>query len=146
MTERTEVYFDGEDVPLLTQVISLIPGLHTVAVACKVSRSVPMSFPVERREELFMLLGPDEARQVGEQEYTKKDVERFFPSEFFPLTSERDFMEKLLIVLQRGEIYHTIRHTETAKARNQANVEHLPSPEVPTELAEFERYLENYDA
>ena len=98
-------YFEKSDLDLLEEVLGLHPGLIAVAVAGKQARS-NINYPVENRAGLHALLGEAAQQEVDGVTYTSEHMDRFIPDAYFPITSERDLLQKLFLVLQRGHIFH----------------------------------------
>jgi hypothetical protein len=98
-------YFEESDLDLLEEVLGLHPGLIVVAVAGKQARSY-INYPVENRAALHAVLGEAAQQEVDGVTYTSEHIDRFIPDSHFPITSERDLLQKMFLALQRGHIFH----------------------------------------
>ncbi|HEY5993840.1 MAG TPA: hypothetical protein VIU46_04475 [Gallionellaceae bacterium] len=97
--------FDEKDVELLESVISLIPDLSLVACAAKIARG-KIKYPLIDCDALQPIFGGKRLASYKDRKITFAQAQRFIPKEFFPITSERDLLCKLLISFQRGSMVH----------------------------------------
>ena len=98
-------FFDSEDVGLLEAVLDLVPDLDIVAYAAKLARE-RVTYPIDDHSGLLPLFSGQDGVIFKDRQITFEQAVRFIPREFFPIESERDFLCRLLIVFQRGRIFH----------------------------------------
>jgi hypothetical protein len=124
---RSEQVFEPDDVALLESVLELVPDLALVAFAAKHARQ-KLEFPVNDRKSLSGLLTKGRLR-FRDRVVTKGEIDQFFPEAFFPISSEDDFMCKLLIACQLGRIGHVEEARASVASEFSADAVQLPSPQ-----------------
>jgi hypothetical protein len=134
-------HFDADDVDLLESALELVPDLDIVTYIAKLARK-RAQYPLSDHAALRTLFGRSRSGRFKDRVLTVEHAERFLPREFFPIDSERDLMCKLLIVFQRGRLFH-LQEESTGSAVPLSGQEGtlLPSPVpgVPGKPATFTR-------
>lgn len=106
MAEAARTVFDERDVDLLTRVLSHIPNGVEVAYAAKRARK-RAKYPIVNHDGLAALLDDGKVARFRDREVTVDSIQRYVPTEFFPIDDEQDLIAKLLIAFDRAEIEHS---------------------------------------
>jgi hypothetical protein len=103
---KEEALFDAGDVDLLAQAVSIFPNLEFACYATKVARK-RLKFPVRDQSEIVGLLSKNKLpERIAGRRIGKREIEKFFPKEYFPIEDERDFLGKVLGALSYGDVMH----------------------------------------
>jgi hypothetical protein len=103
---QEEALFDAGDVDLLRHAVSIFPNLEFACFATKVARK-RLKFPVRGRSEIAALFPVGKLpKKISSRKIGKRELEKFFPDEYFPIEDERDFLGKVLGALSYGEVIH----------------------------------------
>jgi hypothetical protein len=95
----SEQLFEAEDVGLLQHVLELVPDLLAVALAAKRAKAMGLTFPVERVEDLFQVLGEEESLSVGRHVLGRQAISRFMPEGFFPIQDEDQLLRRSYVAM-----------------------------------------------
>jgi hypothetical protein len=128
--------FVPEDLPLLLQVMDLHPHLPIVAAAVKKAREL-LTYPIDRADVLLSAFD----RKTNTVKLTTRDihseeVHRFMPAEYFPIEDEREFMCKLLMAFQRGDVFHAFEGKRQSR-RESSNAVVIPAPRWDESVLNF---------
>ena len=122
-------YFANDDLDVIESVLDLVPDAGITAYASKLAKKNRISFPIVDHDGLRPLFERDQRARYKNQLITFAQAQEFFPKEFFPITSNRDFTTKLLIAFQRARMVH--EHEQGRSGGSSADPEEvtvLPSP------------------
>ncbi|HEU5271380.1 MAG TPA: hypothetical protein VFU36_15750 [Jatrophihabitans sp.] len=119
--------FEPSDLPMLVEVIQLVPDLAVVAYSTKLAQQ-KLTFPVVDHAGLQPLFEPPRPTFDG-RDFIFEDALKHVPAEFFPMESIRDFTVRIAIALQRGRAMHEAEQAAAAaKKTHQEPHVRLPSP------------------
>lgn len=113
---ENEPIFSAEDLPVLSQAVSMMPNLEFASYAASRAKEL-LQFPINSAEEFAPLFEIDNLpTRIENRGFRLDHVEKFYPQELFPINDARDFLGKTLAALSWGSLYH---HYEDACATPQ---------------------------
>lgn len=128
MPERRDDLFDADDLDVIERVFDLFPDAAITAHAVKLARK-RLTFPIVDHEGFRVLFDNRGRARFRSHLITFDQAKEFFPPEFFPIESERDFIVRVLIALQRARVIHAreARDGKSTEAAADESVSILPS-------------------
>jgi hypothetical protein len=126
----------SEELAVLDIVIELQPHLSTIASILRRARERNLQYPIDRRRQLLLLADGRIEATFGDVTLNYHNSIRFVPTEFFPISSERDFAKKLYLAFTRGDVAHAMEdRRQSISVTHGSEVTLLPSPRPLTNEA-----------
>ena len=118
-----DLEFDSSDFEIVDLVLGQIPELRICAIALKRFRALKLKFPVKSQKSLNVLIG-NKSFKGGGHIIGTKDIARYMPSEFFPISDEGELVSRVYIALIRCK--HEAAMKVNASRYDPKNQEQLP--------------------
>ena len=98
--EGAKIEFQSNDFEILDMVLDQVPELRICATVIKRARIANIVYPIERSESLHVLFS-GETFEGGGHRFGVDAVTHFMPTEFFPISNERELVSRVYIALVR---------------------------------------------